>query len=341
MAVLLTGLLAVPAAAAGISAPEVPEAGRGIMPGNTDSFGGALLELAGNGADLLEDELESAGGICGRILACSVLITLLPLLSEKLRSLAYLSGAVVLSSLMLGHTNSLIGYASRALREICEYGKLLCPVMTTALAAQGGITASAALYAGTTAFISLMSMLVSGVMIPMVYLYLLFSITHCGLGDAFLKKMGETVKTCLVWILKTLLIVFTTYMSITGVVSGNADAAALKAAKVTISSTVPVIGSILSDASESVLVSMGLVKNAAGIYGIVAVSAVFLGPFVKLGLQHLLLKATAAVCSLYADKHISELVEHFSVAMGLLLAMVASGCVLVLVSTVCFMKGMN
>ena len=40
-------------------------------------------------------------------------------------------------------------------------------------------------------------------------------------------------------------------------------------------------------------------------------------------------------------KKLTALVECFSAAMGFLLAMVASGCVMVLIGTVCFMKGMN
>lgn len=334
-------LLAIPAAGLEITAPEVPDSGREMMPYNTDSFGDGLMEMARNAEGLLRSQWKSSVGSCYRILVLALFSTMVPILSERSRFAATLAGAISITGLMLSSANGMIRCASDAIREILEYGKLLCPVMTTALAAQGGITASSLLYAGTTAFIALLGTLVSRLMIPMVYLFLLFSVTYSSFGEEFLKKLADGVKGTLGWILKTLLMIFTTYMSITGVVSGTTDTAAVKAAKTTISTLVPVIGGILSDASESVLVSMGLVKNAAGIYGILAVSAVFLGPFVKLGLQYLLLKATGAVCSLFADKRISHLVEQFSTAMGLLLAMVASSGVLVLISTVCFMKGMN
>jgi len=123
------------------------------------------------------------------------------------------------------------------------------------------------------------------------------------------------------------------------VISGTTDAAALKAAKITISTVIPVVGGILSDASESVLVSMGIVKNAAGIYGILAVVAVCMSPFIKVGIQYLLLKASAAICGIFGNKRISALVDSFSAAMGLLLAMLASGSMMVLISTICFLKG--
>ena len=74
---------------------------------------------------------------------------------------------------------------------------------------------------------------------------------------------------------------------------------------------------------------------------ILAVLAVAAGPFLSVGVQYLLLKLSAAVCSLFGNKGISGMVGDFSTAMGLLLAMVASGCLMVLISTVCFLKGLG
>ena len=82
-------------------------------------------------------------------------------------------------------------------------------------------------------------------------------------------------------------------------------------------------------------------KNAAGIYGILALLAILLRPFLKIGIHYLLLKATAAVCSVFGSKSTVGLIEDFSAAMGLLLAMTGSVCLLLLISTVCFMKGVG
>ena len=333
--------LSIPASASEIQAPEVPESAMDIMPENTDSFGNALVELLRKGILLIQPELDGALRTCSGILICALLYSILPILSEKLTEPMAMAWSVALGTVMLQRTGTMIGYAADALRQICDYGKLLCPVLTTALAAQGGITASAALYTGTIAFITLLSILVSRLLIPLVYLFLLFSVAGSAIGEGFFRNLADGVKHLLTWLLKTLLIVFTTYMSVTGVVSGTTDAAALKTAKVTLSSVVPVVGGILSDASESVLVSMGILKNAAGIYGILAVLALFMGPFVKVGVQYLLLKGSAALCSLFGDKRISSLVGDFSTAMGLLVAMVAAGCVLILISTVCYLKGIG
>lgn len=335
---LILFLFPIPAEALEITAPEVPESGMQRMPQNTDSFSDALLELMQNSIRQFQPEFQEAMEICSGIFAVTVLFSFLPVVSENLQKTSSFAGAILLGSMMFQHTNSMISYAADIVQEISEYGKLLCPVLTTALAAQGSITASAALYTGTIAFLTLTCTLVSRVFVPMVYLFLALSVAYGALGAEILKRFSEAVKTFLSWILKTLLIVFTTYMSITGVVSGTTDAAALKATKVTLSSAIPVVGSILSDASESILVSMGILKNAAGVYGILAVLAVFMGPFLKVGLQYLLLKSSGAICGIFTNKSISTLINDFSAAMGILLAMVATSCILVFISTICFLK---
>ena len=101
------------------------------------------------------------------------------------------------------------------------------------------------------------------------------------------------------------------------------------------------VGGILSDASEAVLVSAGTVKNAAGIYGMLAVIAIWIGPFLKIGLHYLLLKLTGAVCAIFGSKEMSGLVGDFSSAMGMLLAMTGSVCLMLMISLVCFMRGVG
>ena len=101
------------------------------------------------------------------------------------------------------------------------------------------------------------------------------------------------------------------------------------------------VGGSLSDASEAVILGAGVMKNAAGIYGLLVVIAIWITPFLQLGVQYLLLKLTAALCSVFGVKEASGLIDDFSTAMGLLLAMTGAVSFLMLISTICFMKGMG
>lgn len=341
LSILLIFSLAQPVSALELEPPPVPKSGAAIMPRNTDSFGEGVLELMQSLVLKIRPDLGEASRVSMGVLAAVMAAAVLNTFSGAVQRTAELAGAATVVSLLLGSTNSMIGLGTETVRQLSEYGKLLFPVMTAALAAQGGVSTSAALYTGTAAFDALLSALVSRFLTPGIYVFLALAVANSAAGEECLKKLLDLTKSTISWCLKTLLTVFTTYISITGVVSGTVDTAALKATKVTISSVVPVVGGILSDASEAVLVSAGLMKNAAGVYGILAVLAVFLEPFLRIGMHYLTWKATAALCGIFGSKAVTALVEDFSSAMGLLLAMTGTVCLMLLISCVCFMKGVG
>ena len=338
---LLALYLCVPVAAAEYTAPEVPDSGRNLMPAETESFGEGLAELLKKASAWIHPDLTEAVRLSTGIIASVLLVSMLRTFTGISVETVNLCGAVIVSIQLLSSTNSMIRMGCDTIDTLSGYGKLLLPVMAGALAAQGGVASSTALYVGTTVFDALLSSLIARVFTPMVFIFTAFGIGSFALGDETLKKMQDMVKNVVTWSLKTIMIAYTAYMGITGVVSGTTDAAALKAAKLTISTVVPVVGGILSDASEAVLVSVGTMKNAAGVYGILAAAAVFLEPFLKIGIHYLVLKVTGAVCTVLDPKGTGGLLDVFATAMGLILAMTGSCCLLLLISTVCFLRGMS
>lgn len=338
MILLLLFSLSPTVSALEITAPAVPESGEERMPEEYQTFGEGLMEVLKDSISAVRPDLAEAGKTCLGVTAAVLLMSLLQNHPGGSAKTADLAGTVCVAGLLLLGTNSLITLGSQTVTEISDYGKLLLPVMTTAMAAQGSVTASAALYTGTAAFNAGLTSLISRLLVPLVYVYLALASANSAVGEELLKKLRDIVKWLITWSLKTILYIFTGYMGITGVVSGTTDAATLKATKLTISGMVPVVGGILSDASEAVLVSAGLVKNAAGIYGILAILAVCLVPFLRIGIHYLLLKSTGALCGVFGSKRVSDLISDFSSAMGLLLAMTGSECLLLLISTVCFLR---
>lgn len=330
-----------PVQAEDIIAPPAPGAAQDLMPPEQESFGEGLWYVFKSAVQTLEPDIAQAGRTCLAVVAVVLLTSLLGSFPGRTKSVTELTCAVALGSMLLNSASSMISTSVSTIQELSAYGKLLLPVMTTAVAAQGGITTSAALYTGTAVFDSILSTLIGSLLVPMVYVFIALATANSALGEDLLKKICGFVKWLITWCLKTMLYIFTGYMGITGVISGTADQAALKAAKLTISGVVPVVGGILSDASETILVGAGIVKNAAGVYGVLAILAIAVGPFLKIGVEYLMLKLTAAVCGVFASKKTSELIQDISGAMGLLLAMTGTVCMLLLISTVCMLKGVG
>lgn len=339
--ILIVMCLALPAEALEIVPPSVPESGIQAMPDHTESFSDGLAELGRKALALVSPDVAEAVNVSVCLFCAAVVVSLIQGTAASLEKTIDIAGTVAVAGILLGTSNSMVKLASETIQELSDYGRLFYPVMATAMAAQGGVSSSAALHLGTTLLDALLGNIISNVLLPTVNLYLALSCANSAIGEEYLKRMRDLIKNGISWLLKTLLTAFTTYMTITGVVSGTTDAAALKATKVTISSVVPVVGGILSDASEAVLVSAGLMKSTAGVYGILAILAIVIVPFLKIGVHYLLLKLTGGICSLFGTKGVCGLIDDFGCAMGLLLAMTGAVSLLMLISTVCFMKGVG
>lgn len=338
-AILIICFLIVPVGAMEFTAPTIPDSGKDFLPEEPDTFSEGLWMVIKEAAALFQPSIREAAGSCMAVIASSILCAVIKSFAPGFDRGVALVGTLFAGSVLLRPSNALISLAADTVMELSNYGKLLFPVMTAALAAQGGVSASTALYTGTIAFDAVLSALIASVIVPMIYIFIALAVASGAIGDDTLKKLKDFVKWLITWALKIVLYVFTGYMGITGVVSGTADAAAVKATKLTISGMVPVVGSILSDASEAVLISAGVMKSAVGVYGLLAFIAIWIGPFIKIGVQYLLMKVTCTVCEIFTDGAINKLVKDLSSALGLLLAMTGTVCLLLLISVVCFMRG--
>ena len=334
---LLMAFLAVPVSAE-LAAPEVPEAGAKLMPEETRDFGQALGEILRELLPILTPHFYAALVTAGSLAAVCLLVSLVPGEGGRTTNLV---GVVAASALLLGSAGAMIRLGEQTVTDISEYQKLLLPAMTAALAAQGGTTAAVDLSAGSAPFHPPLGRLMVELLVPVQYLFLAASMAGNVLESDFLKNLKDTMKGMLLWCLKTMLSLFTAYLGITGVVAGSADAAAVKAAKAAFGTLVPVVGSVLAEASEAVLVGAGVLRGAMGIYGILAILAVFLEPFCRIGMQYLILKVASAFCGLFAPKAVTTVIADFSEVMRMLLGMTGAICVMGLVSTVCFLKGVS
>lgn len=338
---MILPLLLVSVNAQEIDIPQAPSSSQPYMPHESQSLSDGLLYILSKACSELMPSISEAIRTGAVLIATVLVLSFMGSYADATKRVAELIGIIFVASVLLESANTLIHLGANTIAELDSYGKLLIPVMTTALASQGGVTKSAALYAGTTLFSSALTTILSKLFIPMMYIFVALCIANRAVGEDILSSMKRFIKWLMSWLLKLVLYIFTGYITLTGVVSGSADAIALKATKITVSGMVPVVGSIISDASEAILVSAGVMKNAAGIYGIFAFLAICIGPFLKIAVQYILLKTTAAICGIFGVKNTCGLIEDFSQTMGLLLAATGSICLMLLITTVVFMKGVQ
>ena len=253
--VLIIAFLSPCAGAVSFEAPSVTGEADTLMPREYESFADGFISILKEAISKLQPSIAEALRCCVSVIAITMLVSVVKGIRGSPNPVVGLVGTLSVSMILLHSSKAFIGLASETVQQLSDYGKLLLPVMSASLAAQGGSGTAIALYSATALFDALLSSIISNIIVPIVYIYLCISTAYSAVGEELLSKVNAFFKWLATWMLKTLLYVFTGYIAITGVVSGSADAAALKAAKLTISGAVPVVGGILSDASEAILVS--------------------------------------------------------------------------------------
>ena len=312
------------------------------LPKEADSFGEGLWNVLRESAAVLSPSFAGGMRCCLRVFGAMLLVGMVSQIAPgfSARTLE-LAGVAAVAALLLEPSASLLQLGLETTAQLRDYGKLLLPVLASAIAARGGVSAASALYVGTAVFDTILGSIVSGLMEPMLWMYLALCVACAALHEGFLEKLRDLIRWLMEWALKLTLYIFTGYMAVTGAVSGTADAAAARAAKIAISGAVPVVGGILSDAAETVLLSASALGGTAGITGILAVLAIFCAPVLRIGCRYLMLKLTGAVGETLGGGRCAALVTQMAGVLGLMMALVSTQTVLLLVSCLCFLRGVG
>ena len=312
----------------------------GITPTSGGDFGKALWKILSDALTGSSGAFRAALLAAGKVLAAAMLCAFAAGAQEEagLKEPALLAGAFAITALCTRDFQSMLGLAREVVQKISDFTTLLLPVLASSLAASGGSVSAGALLAGSSFVMSLLTRLASGILIPLVYLYVLLSAAESAMEGGGLGKIRELAGWTVSLLTKGLCVLFTAYLSLSRLISGPADAAAVKAAQAAFSGMVPVVGSILADASESLLAGAGMIRSTVGIFGMLAVLALAAAPFVRLGAFYLALKIAGAIGMDAVCKPHAALISHLSSAMGYMLAIAGSTLWMSLVSTACFLK---
>jgi stage III sporulation protein AE len=343
--ILFLALAALTVSAQAAAVPDelqeaLPQAAEELLDGEsetgTDLNGGIRSILSGISKRIekvLRERLRGAALILLAVLLCSAADGFYQGVDSKpVRNLTPMAGALSITLLTAGSLDSLIGLGAGAIEEMHTFSGVLLPTLAAVTAAGGAVGTAAAQQVATVFFIDLLLSLINGLLIPAVYLYIGALTASAMLSDERLGSIASALKKTSTWLLSASMIAFTVYLSVVRVISGTADSAAVKVTKAAIAGAVPVVGSILSEASETVLAGAGMLKGTIGVFGMLAVLAVCAYPFLQLGVQYLVYKLTAFLAGIIGTPELCRLIDGLGGAFGLVLGMTGACALLLLIS---------
>ena len=276
--------------------------------------GGAVASATRNAALLLAVVFLSA--LCASLSASGACV-----------KVSQMAGTVAVAALSVTHVTSCITAGSAALATLRDFSKILLPSMCAAAAASGAAASAAAKYAATSLFLDVLLSAETAVLLPLLYLYAGTVICGTTLENDVLASLSGLLRKA--------------FLSLTGILTGSADAAAAKAVKTAVSAALPVVGSIVADAASTVTSSAAILRSGIGIVGVVSVAAVCVTPYLQLAVHYVLYKLAAGIAESFADKRVGRLIDGFADVYGFLLGMVGVASLILFLSIVSSMKAVT
>lgn len=308
-----------------LPAEEREVSGKLAIDGSYDTRG-ALSRLWDRLVSLAGEQLGKDLKYAAELVAIALLCSLGGALSTGRNISEYINiaGCCAAAVLIAGSMDSIITQASSALAQLSDYSKAAMPALFTAAAACGAVSSASVRYASVCLAIDVIMSAAQRFIIPLIYAYLAISISRSLFDNSILRSAARIAKWCATTLMTGITIVFSGYITITGIIAGSTDAVAVKTARTVISSSLPVVGGIISDAASVVLSAASVIKNSAGAFSLIAVCALCAGPFVMLSVKMLVFRAAAAAADMLPGGRLAALINDVGTALGMLLGLV--GC---------------
>lgn len=252
-----------------------------------------------------------------------------------------IAGVLAIAASVLTDSGSFLRTGVETLERLQDFSSVLLPCLAAAAAAGGAAVSASAKYAATILFMNFLLRLCTHVFVPLISMYLACIVAHSAFQSSAFSAMAGLIKWLCVTGMTLLVVGFTAYLSISGVIASSGDMVTTRFAKAAISTALPVVGRLISDAASTVIAGMSLVKNAVGVFGVIAVICVTMAPFVSMGLRYLMFKAAASAAAIFPDTRFSPLIDGISTAFGLMIAMTGTGALILFISLISFIKAVT
>lgn len=318
----------------------VPSDIQEIVDDDTDlSLKNIWSELKSDSLSELKQSGKRAVSIIVVALICGVLTVFE--ISKDAPDYIQLCGCAAIALICVGDMGSYVDIAVNALNDLDIFSKAMLPAMCTACAACGAVNAAAAKYAASALFMDVFVTAVRNVIVPLIYAYIAVVIAQAAFENKSLDGVGKFLKWGCTSLMTVFTLAFTVYLSISSAISSSADAVTTKVAKTAISAALPVVGGIISDAASSVVAGAEVIKNTAGVFGLIVVLAICAAPFALLGINFLVYKAAAVGVSAISGTRLTNLISGLGTAFGMLLAVLGCCGIFIFISIMSCVKAVS
>lgn len=297
----------------------------GISPSGADS----LLNISVKNVfslivGILKGELTRPLGAAFSVLALLLTVSFFTsFLSEgKLKELAGNVGTLSTVFLLMGLSSQMIASCVSAIELSKDFMLALIPVLCAVVAFSGNPTLAMSFNTVVFSFAQSISVLYANC-IPS------FSAVGCAFSASTainpmmrFSKLSSLVFKTATFIMAFISGIFVAVLSIRGVIAGAADTVTIRGLRFLIGSSVPVVGSAIAEALNSVVAGVGLIRNTIGVLGIVATLLINLPVLLQILVWKMALYILCIFCDVLSEDRISSFLSSLNDVFSLLTAVI-------------------
>lgn len=307
---------------------------------DNSKLGKSLLNIIG-------DETISSIRTIASIMIVIIIHSILKSISEGLENgttisqISYYVQFILIVTLVMSNFADIITMTKESINDLVSFSNTLIPILITLILTTGNIVSANILQPVLLFLITFIGNFIQNIILPIILASTALGIVSKISERVQLDRLSKFFKSTSVWALGVVLTLFVSLVSVEGNLSSSVDGITAKTAKAAVSSFIPVVGKILSDAVDTVIGCASILKNAVGIVGVVVIICICISPIIKLLLLMITYYIGSAICEPIADKKIVKLLEQMGDTFKVLLAILCSISVMLIIGTTLVMKISN
>lgn len=315
----------------------------GIQGYDTDILAGFQFNrLFSSIFDYIKENLQRPFFVFGSIIGVLLLSALLNSLNSGGKEMGnakyyHLVSIMAVMIVVMQPVVDCINHAVKAIYDCSNFVLSFIPVFTGVVAVSGKPISSMAYQSFLFGTIQVISQIASSTLLPLLGMYLAFCVISSLNTTIDLQGFASGIKKLVTWCIVFLLTIFVALLTVQGFVSGSADTVANKTAKFLIGSTIPVVGSALSDAYTSVRGCLGLMRDTIGTFGIIVSLCTFLPVLIETSVIVLVLNLSEVVGRVLGTEKVCAILKAISSVLTLIIGLILCYAIMLIVSTTIIM----
>ncbi len=259
---------------------------------------------------------------------------------ETVKNAVSLIGAIAVTGVASRRIIGVVSMGRNFIDEVDSFSKVFLPVVAAAEAACGAPGAALSKSTAAVFFSDVLITLVNRFLIPLVYVNVFAATANAASKSEALRRICDLSTKVVAAVLRFLLGSFLSYITVAGLVAAGADNAGIKTAQFA-AANIPVVGNIMSEATQTVAAGARMIKNTIGVFGMLVILSACVTPFVTLGFNYFLFKLASVCAAPVIGGNISELTDRIGQTFGLILAMVATCATVLFLAVIAAMKSVG